>query len=115
MKIIQTIFGTLLGAATLIAADKPNIVFILVDDLGYMDIGANNPQRFYETPNIDALAKRGMRFTDGYPLADRSIRLDTRQQQGRLLIDVGKDAPDDLLPVIVVEIAGELSIPAAKE
>jgi arylsulfatase A-like enzyme len=46
--------------------NKPNVVFMLVDDLGYMDIGANNPKSFYETPNIDALAKRGMRFTDGY-------------------------------------------------
>ena len=55
-------------AATLHAAPppRPNIVFILADDLGYMDIGANNPHTFYETPNIDALAKRGMRFTQGY-------------------------------------------------
>jgi arylsulfatase A-like enzyme len=45
---------------------KPNVVFILVDDLGYMDIGANNARSFYETPAIDALAKRGVRFTDGY-------------------------------------------------
>ena len=45
---------------------KPNIVFILADDLGYMDVGAFNPQTFYETPNIDGLAKRGMRFTQGY-------------------------------------------------
>lgn len=59
-----------LSAATLQAADgpgnRPNIVFFLADDLGYMDIGANNPQTFYETPNIDGLAKRGMRFTQGY-------------------------------------------------
>jgi arylsulfatase A-like enzyme len=47
-------------------ARPPNIVFILADDLGYMDIGANNPQTFYETPNIDRLARRGMRFTQGY-------------------------------------------------
>ena len=47
-------------------AKRPNIVFILADDLGYMDIGANNPKTFYETPNIDSLAKRGMRFTQGY-------------------------------------------------
>jgi len=45
---------------------KPNIVFILADDLGYMDIGANNPKTFYETPTIDGLAKRGMRFTQAY-------------------------------------------------
>ncbi|MEM1067716.1 MAG: sulfatase [Planctomycetota bacterium] len=44
----------------------PNVVVILVDDLGYMDIGANNPETFYETPNIDRLASTGMRFTDGY-------------------------------------------------
>jgi arylsulfatase A-like enzyme len=48
------------------AVKRPNIVFILADDLGYMDIGANNPKTFYETPNIDGLAKRGMRFTQGY-------------------------------------------------
>jgi arylsulfatase A-like enzyme len=48
-------------------ADKaPNFVVILVDDLGYMDIGANNPHCFYETPNIDGLAASGTRFTNGY-------------------------------------------------
>lgn len=49
------------------ANERPlNVVFILVDDLGYMDIGANNPDTFYETPNIDGLAASGMRFTNGY-------------------------------------------------
>ncbi len=46
---------------------KPlNIVFILVDDLGYMDVSPNNPDTFYDTPNIERLAKSGMRFTNGY-------------------------------------------------
>jgi arylsulfatase A-like enzyme len=44
---------------------KPNIVFILIDDLGWMDIGANGSS-FYETPNIDKLAKEGVRFTRAY-------------------------------------------------
>src|SRR4051812_34784667 len=48
------------------APARPNIVFILADDLGYMDVGANNPKTFYETPNIDSLAAQGMRFTAGY-------------------------------------------------
>src|ERR1043165_7180041 len=48
------------------APARPNIVFILADDLGYMDIGAYNPKAFYETPHIDALAARGMKFTQGY-------------------------------------------------
>jgi arylsulfatase A-like enzyme len=57
-----------IGAAPLPAADllKPNIIFFLADDLGFMDIGANNPRTFYETPNIDRLASRGMRFTEGH-------------------------------------------------
>ena len=49
-----------------ILRSKPNVVVFLVDDLGYMDIGANNPDCFYETPHIDKLAATGMRFTDGY-------------------------------------------------
>jgi len=47
-------------------AEEPNVVVFLVDDLGYMDIGANNPDCFYDTPNIDRLSDSGMRFTDGY-------------------------------------------------
>lgn len=45
---------------------KPNIIFFLADDFGYMDIGVNNPKTFYETPSIDSLAANGMRFTSGY-------------------------------------------------
>ncbi len=46
---------------------KPlNFVFLLIDDFGWMDFGANNPHCFYETPNIDRLAHSGMNFTDGY-------------------------------------------------
>ncbi len=44
---------------------KPNFVFILIDDMGFKDIGCNGSS-FYETPNIDKLAGDGMRFTDAY-------------------------------------------------
>jgi len=43
----------------------PNIVIILVDDLGWTDVGCFG-SKYYETPNIDRLAARGMRFTNGY-------------------------------------------------
>lgn len=43
----------------------PNIVLILVDDMGWTDLGCYGSS-FYETPNIDRLASGGMRFTDGY-------------------------------------------------
>ena len=47
------------------SADKPNIVFLLVDDLGWGDFGFNGAA-FYETPHIDRLASEGMRFNNGY-------------------------------------------------
>ena len=43
----------------------PNIVFILADDLGWGDLGCYGQQRF-QTPNIDSLALRGLRFTQCY-------------------------------------------------
>lgn len=54
-----------LGCATLMAANKPNIILILADDLGWTDLGCYG-STFYETPNLDSLAKQGMRFTDAY-------------------------------------------------
>lgn len=46
-------------------ADKPNIIFILADDLGYGDLGCYG-QKVIQTPNIDKIAAEGMRFTDHY-------------------------------------------------
>ena len=47
------------------AQQRPNIVFILADDLGWGDLGCYG-QRLFETPNIDSLAARGLRFTQCY-------------------------------------------------
>jgi arylsulfatase A-like enzyme len=54
------------GGSTLAAdASRPNVVLILIDDLGWTDLGCQGSQ-FYETPHIDRLAASGMRFTQGY-------------------------------------------------
>lgn len=45
---------------------KPNILFILADDLGYGDPACFNPQSKIRTPNMDRLAREGMRFTDAH-------------------------------------------------
>ncbi len=47
------------------APTNPNIVFFLIDDLGWADLGCYG-SRYYETPRIDELAAQGMRFTDAY-------------------------------------------------
>ncbi len=49
-----------------IAADRPNIVFILADDLGYGDVSCLNKESKVRTPNCDRLASQGMIFTDAH-------------------------------------------------
>jgi arylsulfatase A len=69
-------FGILTGTGQMLAKSsapspgnapekKPNIIFILADDLGYAEIGCYGSDR-YKTPNIDKLASQGLRFTHGY-------------------------------------------------
>lgn len=48
------------------AEEKPNIVYILADDLGYGDVSCLNPESKIPTPNMDRLAKEGMTFTDAH-------------------------------------------------
>jgi arylsulfatase A-like enzyme len=60
------LFISSLGAALSAAAERrPNIVFFMVDDMGWMDTTVNG-SRYYETPNMERLAERGMVFTDAY-------------------------------------------------
>ncbi len=44
---------------------KPNFLFILVDDLGYHDLSCTGSE-YYDTPNVDRIAREGMVFTNGY-------------------------------------------------
>ena len=48
------------------SARKPNVVLILADDLGWSDTTLFNTTSFYQTPNIERLAARGMTFTRAY-------------------------------------------------
>lgn len=61
----QTVTGAAPSAIPSQADQPPNIVFIMADDLGWMDTGVYG-STFYETPNIDRLAERGVRFTNAY-------------------------------------------------
>jgi len=48
-----------------VSSQEPNIVFILADDLGWKDLACYG-NKFTETPNLDMLAKNGIRFTQAY-------------------------------------------------
>ncbi|MDB4409140.1 sulfatase, partial [Akkermansiaceae bacterium] len=66
-KLLSRFLCTALIAAGQLSAkeEQPNFVFLFVDDLGWGDFGCYG-STFYETPNIDKLAKQGMLFTNGY-------------------------------------------------
>lgn len=48
------------------SSNLPNIVYIMADDLGYGDVGCYNPDSRIPTPNMDRLAREGLRFTDAH-------------------------------------------------
>src|SRR5213083_2339850 len=62
-------FLSMLGAAPLAAQDstkrKPNVILVLLDDLGWSDFGIYG-SKYYETPELDRLAREGVRFTQAY-------------------------------------------------
>ena len=62
--ITTLLFNTCL--AEINESSKPNIVFIMTDDLGYGDISCYNPGSKINTPNIDRLASQGIKFTDAH-------------------------------------------------
>ncbi len=61
------LLSTILSTHHLLAADRPNIVLIMADDLGFSDLGCYGSE--IETPNLDALASQGLRFTQFYNTA----------------------------------------------
>ncbi len=68
MKFSITFFFCLSALAASLLAEKPNIVLLVADDLGYGELGCQgNPE--IPTPNIDSLAENGIRFTQGYVTA----------------------------------------------
>jgi arylsulfatase A len=62
------LLGAVVGCGSLTAASpaKPNIIYILCDDLGYGDVKCNNSDGKIATPHMDGIAAQGMRFTDAH-------------------------------------------------
>jgi len=110
LKLITTIF--VLFPLLLKAQERPNIIFILADDLGYKDLGCyGNP--FNETPVLDQLAKKGMSFTQAYahPACSPSrAALMTGKHPARLQITtaLGLDRQDPNSPVVVPKTVEKL-------
>src|ERR1041385_7686690 len=66
MRVLCAVFASLICPIVALAAParKPNIIFVLADDLGWTDVACFG-SKYYESPNIDRLASQGMKFTNG--------------------------------------------------
>src|SRR5947209_7033606 len=67
LPILAALVAVAIGSPGLLAANRPNVVVILSDDMGYTDLGCYGGE--IATPNLDALAANGLRFTQFYNTA----------------------------------------------
>ena len=101
MKKLITVF-LVASALKLCAAttDKPNIVFILADDLGWSDTTLYGNTKYYQTPNLERLAKRGMLYTRAYAASPLCSPTRASIMTGQSPARIGITTPDCHLPVV---------------
>ena len=88
--------------ATVSAASQPNVVFILADDLGVNDLSLYG-SKFHETPHIDALAQRGLKFNQAYSASPLCSPTRSSILTGLYPARIGITAPDCHLPNVVLD------------
>lgn len=94
---------------------QPNIVFILADDLGWADTTLYGHTRFYQTPNIERLAKRGMTFTQAYSASPLCSPTRSAILTGLSPARTGITTPNCHLPQLVLEATtGKVAAPDQK-
>ncbi|BCX47415.1 hypothetical protein HAHE_13230 [Haloferula helveola] len=95
-------------APFLAAAEKPNLIVIFTDDLGYADLGCQGQEKDVRTPNLDRFAAEGLRCTAGYVTAPQCspsrAGLITGRYQQRMGIDSIPDIPLPLEEVTIAEM-----------
>jgi arylsulfatase A-like enzyme len=97
------------------AAAKPNVLFILADDLGWSDTTLYGTTQFYQTPNIERLAKRGMTFTRAYSASPLCSPTRAAILTGLSPASTGITAPVCHLPEVVLKASAEAKAnPASK-
>jgi len=65
-RILFFLFIWISGFGHILAQELPNIIIVYADDLGYGDLSSYNDKAAYQTPNLDRLAREGVRFTDAH-------------------------------------------------
>ncbi|MBN1443573.1 MAG: sulfatase-like hydrolase/transferase, partial [Planctomycetes bacterium] len=95
------------------AGGKPNVVFILADDLGWADTALYGHTKFYRTPNVERLARRGMTFTRAYSASPLCSPTRASILTGLSPARTGITTPACHLPQVVLEAAEGKSAPPA--
>ena len=90
-------------ASSLFAARPPNVVIILADDLGWSDTTLFGTTKFYQTPHIERLAKRGMTFTRAYSASPLCSPTRSALLTGLSPARTGITVPNCHLPQVVLE------------
>jgi len=103
MKIQLLLFIVFLALSNAFGQERPNIIVIYTDDQGYADIGAYNQVDDIKTPNIDLLAKNGVRMTSGYVTAPQCIPSRAGLLTGRYQQRFGLDH-NGLIPLPLDEV-----------
>ncbi len=93
------------------APRKPNVVFILADDLGWADTTLYGRTKFYRTPNVDRLARRGMTFTRAYSASPLCSPTRASIMTGLSPARTGITAPVCHVPEALLEAAAETTAP----
>ena len=99
-KIITILLGAFALKLTAATMDKPNLVFILADDLGWSDTTLYGGTKYYKTPNIERLAQRGMVFTRAYAASPLCSPTRASLMTGQSPARIGITTPDCHLPVV---------------
>ena len=107
------LLALLLAPLAAVAADRPNIIFILADDLGAHDLRCTG-STFYETPNLDRLAQRGTRFTQAYSASPLCSPTRSSILVGQYPARTGITAPVCHLPTVQLEKRLENGNPNAR-
>lgn len=106
---------TATNAADLTHADRPNIVFILADDLGWADTTLYGHTNYYKTPNIQRLAARGMTFTHAYAASPLCSPTRSSILTGLSPARTGITTPNCHLPQVVLQATVGTKSPAGNK
>jgi arylsulfatase A-like enzyme len=101
IPLVSALLGLLSGPLS--AASKPNIVFILADDLGWADTTLYGKTQLYRTPNLERLAKRGMIFSQAYSASPLCSPTRSAILTGLSPARTGITTPNCHLPQVVLE------------